>query len=33
MEYVTKYKIISVASMVTIISLAIDKLLGCGASP
>ena len=31
MEYVTKYKIITVTSLVTIIGLAIDKLLGCGA--
>ena len=30
MEYVTKYKIITVTSLLTIISLVIDKLLGCG---
>ena len=30
MEYVTKYKVISITSLLTIVGLVIDKLLGCG---
>ena len=30
MEYVTKYKVVTVTSLLTIIGLIIDKLLGCG---